>query len=85
MFSVVSRVVKNSLQPGGFIALSVLAMATAKDYSKAKTIYEFNVKDINGQDVSLSKYKYVLFSTSYFDILLLKFSFFVQGECVSDR
>jgi hypothetical protein len=57
MFSVVSRVVKGNLRPGAFIALSAATMASGKDYSKAKTIYEFDAKDIHGNDVSLSKYK----------------------------
>jgi hypothetical protein len=58
MFSALSGVAKSSLQPGGALALLAAAtMATAHDYSKAKTIYEFTVKDIHGQDVSLSKYK----------------------------
>lgn len=28
------------------------------EWKNAKSVYEFNVKDINGQDVSMEKYKY---------------------------
>lgn len=30
-----------------------------EDYKNAKSVYEFTVKDINGKDVSMEKYKYV--------------------------
>jgi len=34
-----------------------MASAGSKDYKHASSIYEFNAKDIDGNEVSLDKYK----------------------------
>jgi len=31
----------------------------SEDWKNAKSVYDFTVKDIRGEDVSLEKYKYV--------------------------
>jgi len=33
---------------------------TPEDWKNVSSIYEFTVKDINGQDVSLEKYRYIM-------------------------
>jgi hypothetical protein len=33
---------------------------TPEVWKNASSIYEFTVKDINGQDVSLEKYRYIM-------------------------
>ncbi len=39
------------------IPLALAGDQTAKEASVAKSVYEFTVKDIDGKDVSLAKYK----------------------------
>jgi hypothetical protein len=44
----------------------ILFQATTPEaWKNASSIYEFTVKDINGQDVSLEKYRYVIIYCSH--------------------
>jgi len=39
----------------------------AEDWKNAKSVYDFTVKDIKGEDVSLEKYKYkVLYQNNFY-------------------
>jgi hypothetical protein len=40
-----------------YYLLILFQAATPEDWKNASSIYDFTVKDINGQDVSLEKYK----------------------------
>lgn len=48
----------------------------SEDWKTATSVYDFTVKDIKGQDVSLEKYKYKYFEKLVFRLLYESFFFF---------